>query len=164
MRPEKKYLIDEAVAHIADSDYVFLMNFTGVTVAAASDLRKQLAEKGAQFHIVKNTIFEIAAKSRELPDMSEFLNGPTGVVAGGKSPTEVAKILVDFLKNNDRADVKVGVLDKKLLNKDEIEALSKLPNLDGIRSMLLSTILLAAPQGLLNVIKAKSEKEEAPQV
>jgi len=160
MRPEKKYLVNEAASYVASSDYLFLINFTGVTVSAAAEFRKNLATKEAQFHVVKNSILDIVAKEKELPDLSEFLAGPTAIVSGGNSVTEVAKIIVDFLGTSEKSDVKVGILDKKLLTKAEIQGLSKLPNLDGMRSKLLSVILLAGPQGILNVIKAKSEKSE----
>ncbi len=95
-----------------------------------------------------------------MPDFAEFLEGPTAIVSGGENVTEVAKAIVTFLKTRERADVKVAVLDKKLLNKSEIEALSKLPGLPGMRSQLLSLFLIASAQGILNVLKAKSEKAE----
>ena len=95
-----------------------------------------------------------------LPDLSEFLAGPTAVIAGGDSVTEVAKIIVDFVKTKENANVKVGVLDKALLDNAQIEELSALPNLDGMRAKFLSLMLLASPQGVLNLLKAKSEKED----
>lgn len=163
MRPEKKYLVDEAIARLSASDFVFLMNFTGVTVADAASLRASLRACGAEYHVSKNSIINIAAKERELPDVSSFLEGPTAIISGGDSVTEVAKIIVDFVKTRERSDIKVAVLDKKLLDKGEIEALSKLPNLAGMRAQMLSLFLIASAQGILNVLKAKSEKEEAPQ-
>lgn len=161
MRPEKRYLVDEAVERLNASDFVFLMNFTGVSVADAAEFRGNLKTLGAEYHVVKNSILNIAAKERELPDFQEFLEGPTAIVSGGDAVTEVAKAIVAFLKTRDRADVKVAVLDKKLLSKSEIEDLSKLPGLPGMRSQLLSLFLIASAQGILNVLKAKSEKEEA---
>lgn len=159
MRAEKRYLIDEVVARLDASSFVFLMNFTGVTVEGAAELRNALRPLGAEFHVVKNSILNIAAKERELPDFSEVLEGPTAIVSGGDAVTEVAKAIVAFLKTRDRADVKIAVLDKKVLKKDEIEALSKLPGLPGMRAQLLSLFLVASAQGILNVLKAKSEKE-----
>ncbi|MBS1485585.1 MAG: 50S ribosomal protein L10, partial [Opitutales bacterium] len=72
MRPEKKYLVDEAIARLSASDFVFLMNFTGVTVADAASLRASLRACGAEYHVSKNSIINIAAKERELPDVSSF--------------------------------------------------------------------------------------------
>ena len=161
MRPEKQYLVDEAIARLSASDFVFLLNFTGVTVADAAALRASVRACGAEYHVVKNSILNVAAKDRDLPDFSEFLEGPTAIVSGGDAVTEVAKAIMDFFKNRDKGDVKVAVLDKKLLNKDEIEALSKLPNLAGMRAKMLSLFLIASAQGILNVLKAKSEKQEA---
>jgi large subunit ribosomal protein L10 len=160
MRAEKRYLVDEVIARLDASSFVFLMNFTGVTVEAAAELRTALRPLGAEFHVVKNSILNIAAKERELPDFSEVLEGPTAIVSGGDAVTEVAKAIMAFLKTRDRADVKIAVLDKDILKKGEIEALSKLPGLPGMRAQLLSLFLIASAQGILNVLKAKSEKEE----
>lgn len=160
MRAEKRYLVDEAIARLSASNFVFLMNFTGVTVEAAAELRASLRAVGAEFHVVKNSILNIAAKERELPDFSSFLEGPTAIVSGGDAVTEVAKAIVTFLKGRESADVKVAVLDKDLLTKEQIEALSKLPGLPGMRAQMLSMFLIASAQGILNVLKAKSEKAE----
>jgi Ribosomal protein L10 len=159
MRAEKRYLVDEVIARLDASSFVFLMNFTGVTVEGASELRNALRPLGAEFHVVKNSLLNIAAKERELPDFSEVLEGPTAIVSGGDAVTEVAKAIVTFLKTRDRADVKIAVLDKEILKKADIEALSKLPGLPGMRAQLLSLFLIASAQGILNVLKAKSEKE-----
>ena len=91
MRPEKKYLLDEARATLSASEHVFFVNFTGVTVANAADFRKALAEVGAQYHIAKNSIIALAAKELNLPDFSEVLQGPTGIISGGEDPASVAK-------------------------------------------------------------------------
>ena len=73
MRPEKKYLVEEAKSRLSASDFLFLVNFTGVTVKAAAEFREALAKAGAQYHVVKNSIIALAAKELGLPDMSEVL-------------------------------------------------------------------------------------------
>ena len=86
MRPEKKYLLEEARANLGASEHVFLVNFTGVTVANAAEFRKALAAVGAQYHIAKNSIIALAAKELNLPDFSEVLQGPTGIISGATTP------------------------------------------------------------------------------
>ncbi len=85
MRAEKKYLIDEVSGHLQKSDYVILTNFTKLTVADAAELRKRLAPEKAEFHVVKNSSFRVAAKALGLPDLEKSLSGQTAVVVGGNS-------------------------------------------------------------------------------
>jgi large subunit ribosomal protein L10 len=115
MRAEKQYLIDEVSGHLKKSDYVILTNFTKLTVADAAELRKRLAPEKAEFHVVKNSSFRVAAKALGLPDLEKSLSGQTAVVVGGKNPAGVAKILKKFIEEKQKLEVKVGVLDKKLM-------------------------------------------------
>lgn len=159
MRAEKQYLVDEVAAQLASSDYLLLANFTGVTVKDSAAVRDQLRVHGAEYHVVKNSILNIAAKQAKLPDISSHLTGHTALVTGGKNPTGVAKVLVTFFKDFAKLEVKGGVLDAKILTKAEVEALSKLPSLDGIRAQLLSLLSTPASQ-FVRLLDAKREKDQ----
>ncbi|MFP4069161.1 MAG: 50S ribosomal protein L10 [Verrucomicrobiota bacterium] len=169
MRPEKKYLVEEVNTHLGKSDYVYLANYERITVDETAELRAALAEHDAEFHVVKNTIFNVAAQSRELPDLSEHLNGPTAIIVGGNNPSGVAKALGEFFKKKEKVDLKVGVMNDRTLSKDEIEALAKLPGLEVLRAQLLGLltqpatglvrVLNAVPQSVVNVLQAKVRKE-----
>lgn len=168
MRSEKQFLVDEATKYLGKSSYVYLVDFRKVTVENAAELRSQLRPLGAEFHVVKNSILNVAAKAAQLPDLEKWLAGQTGIVMGGEEAPAVAKILVEFFKKSEKLDVKVGVFDGGLLTKAEVEVLSNLPGKDALRAQLLSLfntpatqtvrILQATPQALLNVLQAKSEK------
>ncbi|MDR1497558.1 MAG: 50S ribosomal protein L10 [Puniceicoccales bacterium] len=160
MRPEKQFLIDEVAAHLAKSKYLLLADFTRVTVQDAATVRALLREHGAEYHVVKNTIFNIAAKQSGLPDLGAHLAGHTALVTGGNNPPGVAKVIVKFFEDKARLEVKVGVLDDKILSKAEIEELSKLPSLDGIRAQILALISTPASQ-IVRLLVAKKEKDEA---
>ena len=62
MRPEKKYLVNEAKDYLSRSDYFFLTDYKGINSEETSNLRKSLAEKGAEFHVVKNSSLSLVAK------------------------------------------------------------------------------------------------------
>ncbi|MEI7650867.1 MAG: 50S ribosomal protein L10 [Verrucomicrobiota bacterium] len=159
MRAEKQFLVDEVAAQLAASNYLLLANFTGVTVANSTSVRDQLRVHGAEYHVVKNSILNIAAKQANLPDLAAHLIGHTALVTGGNNPTGVAKVLVTFFKDFSKLEVKAGVLDAKLLTKAEVEALSKLPSLDGIRAQLLSLFSTPASQ-VVRLLDAKRQKDE----
>jgi large subunit ribosomal protein L10 len=169
MRPEKKFLVEEVSAHLGKSDYVYLADYSRITVEEIAELRGQLAEHDAEFHVVKNTIFNVAAGQKELPDVSEHLSGQTAIIVGGNNPSGVAKTLGEFFKKKEKVDVKVGILNDKTLDKDQVEALAKLPGLESLRAQLLGLlvqpgtslvrVLNAVPQNLVNVLQAKVRAE-----
>ena len=118
---------------------------------------------------MKNSILNVAAKSRELPDMKDWLTGPTAIVVGGNDPSGVAKALGKFFKDKEKVELKGGALNNRLLNTDEIEQLAKLPGLDSLRAQLMGllntpaqkmvSILNAVPASVVNVLQAKVDQE-----
>lgn len=171
MQPEKKFLVDEVGTYLDKSAYVFLADFTRVTVAETEQLRLALAEIGAEFHVVKNRILKIAASDRELAVDEDLLRGPTAIVVGGENPPGVAKALEKFFKEKKKLEIKGGVLDNGTLTADQISDLAKLPPEEVLKAQLLGLlnqpgtqmvrIIQAVPQSLLNVLQAKSKQEES---
>ncbi len=180
MRPEKEYLVQEVSNHLEKSDYVYLANYTRITVSETAELRERLLKEGAEFHVVKNSILNVAAKSRELPDLADMLNGPVAIIVGGNNPSGVAKELRKFFKDKEKVEVKGGVLGDRMLTAEEIEALADLPGIDELRARLLSllnqpgtlmvrlmaeiprqavTVLNGVPTAMLGVLQAKIAKE-----
>ena len=159
MRAEKNYLIAEVESHLKKSDYVILANFTKVTVADVAELRSRLATEKAEFHVVKNSSLRVAAKALGLPDFDNALAGPTAVVVGGKNSAGVAKILKKFFEEKQKLEVKVGVLDKKLMTAAELSKLADLPSFEALRSMFLG-LLLSNAAAFVRVLDARVKKEQ----
>ena len=170
MRLEKKYLVEEVNTHLNKSDYVYLANYERITVDEIAELRASLSEHDAEFHVVKNTILNVAAQEQSYPDLSDYLSGPTAIVVGGNNPSGVAKVVFDFFKKKEKVELKAGVLNDRALEVQEIEALSKLPGLEVLRAQLLGLltqpatgfvrVINAVPQDLVNVLQAKVRKEK----
>jgi large subunit ribosomal protein L10 len=158
MRAEKKFLIDEVTAHLKKSDYVILANFTKMTVADTAELRKRLAPEKAEFHVVKNSSFRVAAKAFGLPEVDKSLAGQTAVVVGGKNPAGVAKVLKKFVEEKQKLEVKVGVLDKKVMTAAELAKLADLPSFETLRSMLLGLFTMQGA-AFVRVLNEKVKKE-----
>ena len=159
MRAEKKYLISEVEGHLKKSDYVILANFTKMTVADTAELRKRLAVEKAEFHVVKNSSFRVAAKALGLPDLDSSLSGQTAVVVGGKNAPGVSKILKKFIEEKQKLEVKVGVLDKKLLTAADLAKLADLPSFEALRSMFLGLLTMQGA-AFVRVLDAKVKKEQ----
>jgi len=159
MRAEKKYLIDEVTGHLKKSDYVILTNFTKMTVADAAELRKRLAPEKAEFHVVKNSSFRVAAKAFGLPEVDKSLSGQTAVVVGGKNPAGVAKVLKKYIADKQKLEVKVGLLDKKLMSAADLDKLAELPSFEALRSMFLGLLTMQGA-AFVRVLDAKIKKEQ----
>ncbi|MFP4281389.1 MAG: 50S ribosomal protein L10 [Opitutales bacterium] len=169
MQDEKQYLVEETGNWLDKSEYVFLADFTRVTVLETEELRQILADHGAEFHVVKNRILKLAASAREFPELDDQLKGPTAIVVGGDNPPGVAKALEKFFDSKKKLELKGGVLEKSALSVSDISALAKLPPAEILKAQLLALfntpatqmvrIVQAVPQGLLNVLQAKVDKE-----
>jgi len=159
MRAEKKYLIDEVTGHLKKSDYVILANFTKLTVADTAELRKRLNPEKAEFHVIKNSSFRVAAKAFGLPEVDKMLSGQTALVVGGKNPAGVAKVLKKFMEEKQKLEVKVGVLDKKVFSAADLSKLADLPSLDALRAQFLG-LLTQNAAAFVRVLDAKVKKDQ----
>ncbi|NDC73759.1 50S ribosomal protein L10 [bacterium] len=159
MRAEKKYLISEVEGHLKKSDYVILTNFTKVTVSDTAELRKRLEVEKAEFHVVKNSSFRVAAKAFGLPEVDSVLSGPTAIIVGGQNPAGVAKVLKKFFDEKQKLEVKVGVLDKKVYSAKELAIIADLPPFSALRSQFLG-LLTSNAAAFVRVLDAKVKKEQ----
>lgn len=159
MRAEKQFLVAEVESHLKKSDYVILTNFTGVTVSDVAELRADLRQENAEFHVVKNSSLRVAAKAMGLPEIDESLNGPTAIVVGGENSAGVAKILKKFFESKQKLEVKVGVMEKKLVSAAELAAIADLPPFDALRAQFLS-LLTSNAAAFVRVLDAKVKKDE----
>ena len=170
MRAEKKILTKEYVARLNASPFFIVVNYKGLKVAHLTELRKRLVQAGAEVHIVKNSIFRIAAKEAGVGELNGALTGQMAVVTGQKDISAAAKALKNFAAEFDKLKFKFGYLNNQRLEEAAIVALADLPSLDVLRATLLGllnapatklAVLLNTPATMLaQVIKAKSEKVE----
>jgi large subunit ribosomal protein L10 len=141
----------------AASDFVFA-EYRGLTVEQITNLRKQLREKNAQFHVVKNNFAVIAFDQLGFPKtVAPMLQGPTAVAFARGDPNEVAKILVDFAKEVPALKVKGAVVDKDFLDDKAIAAFARLPSRNVLLAMLMAT-MRAPIQNLVYTLMALQEK------
>jgi large subunit ribosomal protein L10 len=159
MRAEKQYLIAEVETHLKKSDYVILANFAKVSVADVAELRKRLDTEKAEFHVVKNSSLRVAAKALGLPEFERALIGPTAVIVGGQNSAGVAKILKKFFEEKQKLEVKIGVMDKKLISAADLARIADLPSFHALRSQLLG-LLTSNAAAFVRVLDARVKKEQ----
>ncbi|MFY9422544.1 MAG: 50S ribosomal protein L10 [Bacilli bacterium] len=159
----KKATIDlkaQKVAALAqkfrESESLVFVDYLGLTVAEITELRRKLHENNCEFQVIKNNILRRASKEVGY-DLDEVFVGPNAV-AFSKDATSASKIIFDFLKDYKNLEVKAGVVEGKVMDKDELKVIAKLPDKNGMIAMLLS-VLQAPIRNLACVIKAVAEKE-----
>jgi large subunit ribosomal protein L10 len=172
MRPEKAAIVEDLSSKLNKSPFLIVTEYTGMNVFQFSELRSRLAGAGAQCRVVKNTFLRKAAAEVGYPDLADNLAGQTAIVTGESDVCAAAKILKGFSAEFQKPTVKVGVLDKAIISKDQITALAELPPKDVLQALLLGVlksplqklvVLLNEPgASLARLLKARVEKESAP--
>lgn len=142
-RSEKEKLVSSLRQGLNESELIIVTQQSGLTVAEVSDLRRQIREAGAQYKVTKNTLARLAIAGTEAEGINPFLSGPTAL-AYSKDPVGAAKATIKFSNDNNKLKVIGGILNGKVLDTKEIEALSKLPSLDELRAKILSVITTPA--------------------
>ena len=170
MRAEKQFLTNEYVARLNGSPFFIVVGYQGLKVAHLTELRKRLTVAGAEVHVVKNTVFRVAAKEAGLADLNGSLTGQLAVVTGKKDISAAAKALKNFAAEFDKLKLKFGYLNSQRLDDKSIVALADLPSIDVLRAKLLGllnapatklvTLINTPATQLAQVIKAKAEKAQ----
>jgi large subunit ribosomal protein L10 len=168
MRAEKKLLTKEYLTRLNASPFFIVVGYQGLKVAHLTEFRKRLQKTGSEVHVVKNSIFTIAAKEAGIADLNGSVAGQVAVVTGQKDISAAAKVVKNFAAEFDKLKVKFGYLDNKRLAEADLMTLADLPSIEVLRSKLLGVlnapatklvVLLNTPGSqLARVIKAKADK------
>jgi len=172
VRLEKKQKITEDLhERFSKSAIVVVTDYKGLDVSAMNDLRRKLREEDIEFQVAKNTLLVRAAKDTEVALIEDYFKGPSAVALSYTDPVAPAKILAQFAKDNQKLEIKGGVLKNKVLDVDAIKALAKLPSREVLLGQLLSVlnevptsfvrIIAEIPRSMLNVLTAIKDQKEA---
>src|SRR6185436_8858781 len=143
MRPEKQSLTKEYLARLNASPFFIVVDYRGLKVSQITELRKRLNLAGAEVHVVKNSIFRIAAKEAGVNDFNGSLTGQVAVVTGKKDISAAAKVVKTYGTELDKLKVHFGYLNNQRLDQGEVLTLADLPSIEVLRGKLLG--LFSAP-------------------
>lgn len=156
---KKQVIVEDVTVKFTDAASVVIVDYRGLTVDQVTELRKQLREAGVEMKVIKNSILSRAAEAANLPGLGDVFKGPTAVAFSNEDVIAPAKIINDFAAKAEALEIKGGIIEGKVSSKEEIEALAKLPNREGLLSMLLS-VLQAPVRNTALIIKAVAEQKE----
>jgi large subunit ribosomal protein L10 len=169
MRAEKQNITAEYKARLNSSPYFIVVEYTGLKVGHMTELRKRLGKAGAELHVVKNSIFKIAAKEAGVAELNGGLTGQVAVVTGQKDVSSAAKVVKTFAAEFDKPKLKFGYLNSKRLEANDLKTLADLPSMEVLRAKLLGLLntpgtrlvqLMNTPASMLaRVLQAKAEQK-----
>lgn len=156
---KKETLVQAAAEKFESAASVVIVDYRGLTVEEVTNLRKQLRDAGVEMKVIKNSILSRAAKKVGLDGLDEVFTGPTAVAFSNDDVVAPAKIIDEFAKDAKALEIKGGVIEGKVSSVEQITALAKLPNREGLLSMLLS-VLQAPVRNVAYAVKAVADKED----
>lgn len=169
---DKKKIVADLREKFLKSKIVITTDYKGLDVETLNDLRRKLRAAGVEYKVVKNTLLSRASEDTDVAVIQDSFKGPSAIALSYEDPVAPAKVLAEFAARHNKPQIKMGVLDGKLLDVIGIKALSALPSREVLLSQVLSAmngvptsfvrVLSAVPRSLLNVLQAiKTQKEEA---
>lgn len=142
-RDQKAAAIEEIAAQIRESGAVFAVDYRGISVPQAADLRTKLRDADATFRVTKNTLTERAADQAGAEALKELLAGPTALTFVRGDVAAAAKAIADYQRTGDLLPFKGGLLDGTPVNAEQLAAISRLPSRDVLYGQLVG--LVASP-------------------
>jgi len=140
---------------VKDSTTTFVISYSAISSSRLGKLRKNLKKLGAQVHVSKNRIAQIALKELKQEKLAEEIKGQTAFVWSNSDAVTVSKALVSFTKECETAKIQGGLLEGSFLASDDIKRLSDLPSREVLLAKVLG-VMVAPMQRLLGAMNGKS--------
>jgi len=137
----KSDVVAEIKEKLTSSGGVIMADYRGLSVKDMQELRTKVRAAGGEVKVYKNTLTEIAVRELALPNMDEFLQGPTAFVFAGEDPVAPAKALVDFKKGHDVLELKGGLVQNAVVDAAGIKAIAALPSREELIAKIMGSML-----------------------
>ena len=136
---EKAKAVDAIAQEIDEAKSYVVVEYRGLSVAKLTELRRSIAKQGGKLTVYKNGLVSRAVSQKGY-DMDDILVGPNAFVISKEDETSVPNLLVKFSKKNPKLVIKGGIVENKVLNKDEMVALANLPAKPQLISMFAGAL------------------------
>lgn len=154
----KKQQVSEVTERFQNSVSCVVVDYRGLSVKEVTELRAKLRAEGAELKVIKNNISRRAAVEAGFGELEEVFTGPSAIVFSETDAVAPARIVYNFAKDHQKLELKGGFVERKIVDVDKLSEVAKLPNRDGMLSMLLS-VLQAPVRNFAYVVKAIGEKD-----
>lgn len=136
-----------------ESSAILVIKYAGLSSPSLSALRQALKGSSARLFVPRNTVASRAFKGEEFKALKQLINGPCGIVFIKDEPVAACKVLANFSKEHEQLKLEGGILEDKVLQKKDIEAMASLPSKEVLRAQVVYT-LNAPITKLVLVLKA----------
>ena len=163
--------VEKIKADLENVTSVWVVDYRGLSVKDAEQLRRNVREAGARMKVYKNTLMRIALEDSGLPTMDDLLDGPSAFVFADDDAAAAAKAVKNFAKENENLVIKGGLMEGEQVGVAEIEAIASLPSRDELMAHIaaaiagvargLATTINGVPSGLAQAIKQVAEQMPA---
>lgn len=151
---EKQAIVESLVDKLQNSCAGVFVNYSGISVADDTKLRRDLRNAGVDYSVVKNTLVRFAVDRLGYNELDPILNGPTALAVSKDDPVAAAKLLCEYADKKDSTmEIKAGFVDGKIISPEEVKALAALPSKEVLVAQVLGT-MIAPITGLANVLNA----------
>ena len=155
----KSALVEEIAAKLKGAQSAVVVEYRGLSVAEMTELRNNLRAEDVELKVYKNSLVQRATVATEYEGLNAELTGPNAIALGNSDAVAPARVIAKFAKDHEALVIKAAVVEGKLLTVDEVKEISKLPNREGMYSMLLG-MLQAPVSKFARVVKAVAEAKE----
>jgi len=156
-RAVKEENITSLKTDLAKATSLVLADFRGINVKNDTALRREFRLNGCKYQVVKNTLLGRAVEGTGMAGIEKLFVGPTAIAYSFEDPAAPAKIATKVAKGEEKFIIKGGYVDGQALDAKGVEALSKMPTKDELRSSFLA-LLVAAPQNFLALLTAAPQQ------
>jgi large subunit ribosomal protein L10 len=136
-KSQKHQTVEELKGIFASNNIVIITHNKGLTVSQVKDLRKKAKQVDSQYLVAKNTLVKIALKGSKFKELEELMEGPTSLTYS-TDVVAASKVLNDFIKENEKLEIRGGMMDGVFLDTNAVKRLASLPSLDELRAKLLA--------------------------
>jgi large subunit ribosomal protein L10 len=123
-----------------ESSAILVIKYAGISSPALSALRQALKGSRARLFVPKNNVASRAFKGNEFKALAELISGPCGLVFIQDEPVAACKVLAAFSKEHEQFKLEGGILEDKVLQKKDIEAMASLPSKEVLRAQVVCTL------------------------
>lgn len=169
-KQEKGLEIESLKKRLVNAQFLILAEYKGIKVESFNQLRRKLHEKNSLIKVVKNRLAKLALKGTPMDILESYFKGTTAVASTESDPTGPAKVIADFLKDNEQIKFKAAYMNGELLSQAQVTKLAKLPSREELIAKMLGSMMAPArnwvsvlaqiPRQWVNVLAAVRDQKE----
>ncbi len=167
----KETIVSDIAQKLKGCQSAVLVDYRGLTVEEATDLRNRFREQNVEYRVLKNTMVRLAAAEAGIEGLDAYLKGPTAIAFGVEDAVAPAKIMAEFIKAQKKTEIKGGILSGEVVDAKGVQALADLPPKEVLIAKMLGSmnkpisgfvgVLSATIRSLLYTFNAIGEKKSA---